>query len=84
MSYRLKQVDTDGSTSFTDPVTVARGGPEQPWLLGTAPNPARSCTTVPFAVPESQDPSEVQLRLYNIMGRSWGVNHGESIMGSQS
>jgi len=68
VAYRLRQVDTDGSTSLTDPVTIARSGPEEVQLLGTAPNPARSRATVRYAVPESAE-GGVTLRLYDIMGR---------------
>jgi len=68
VAYRLKQVDTDGSASFTDPVTVARSGPEQLQLLGTAPNPARSRATVRYGVPESVD-GPVKMRLYDVLGR---------------
>jgi hypothetical protein len=69
VSYRLKQVDTDGSTALTDAVTVARGGPERIQLLGTAPNPARSRATVRFAVPDDAAASGVTMRLYDVMGR---------------
>jgi len=68
VSYRLKQVDTDGSTTLTDPVTIARSGPEEVELLGTAPNPARQRATVRYAVPEDTDET-LTMRLYGIMGR---------------
>ena len=68
VSYRLKQVDTDGSTSLTDAVTVARGGPERIQLLGTAPNPVRQRATVRYGVPESLD-GPVRLALYDVLGR---------------
>jgi hypothetical protein len=66
--YRLEQVDLDGTTSFTDPTVVRRATPNELKLLGTAPNPVRTQTQVRFALPE--DPgSEVQLKLYDVMGR---------------
>jgi len=68
VSYRLKQVDTDGTTSLSEAVTVARRGPEQLELLGTYPNPARQRATVRYAVPEGTD-GDVTLRLYDILGR---------------
>lgn len=67
--YRLRQIDTDGSTNLTDPVTVTRGGPDGLELLGTAPNPARSRATVRYAVPEDTDAIGATLRLYDVMGR---------------
>jgi len=69
LAYRLRQVDTDGSTSLTDPVTVARSGPEGLELLGTAPNPARQRATVRFAVPDDAEAAGVTMRLYDVMGR---------------
>jgi hypothetical protein len=51
--YRLKQIDTDGSTYYSETITVARRRPARLHLLGTAPNPARRRTTVRYAVPES-------------------------------
>jgi len=70
VSYRLTQVDTDGTTRRTDPVTVARGGPDGLELLGTAPNPARTRATVRYGVPEAiAREGEVRLRLYDVLGR---------------
>jgi len=65
LEYRLRQVDTDGSTSYSDPVTVERGVDEME-LLGTYPNPARGRATVRYALPDRQ---EVSLRLYDVLGR---------------
>jgi len=66
--YRLKQEDIDGTTHLTDPVTIARGGPDGLELLGPAPNPVRQRATVRYGVPESID-GTVQMRLYDVMGR---------------
>lgn len=68
VSYRLKQVDADGTTRLTDPVTVVRRGPEKVELSGTAPNPARRQTTIRYAVPKGTE-GPVTLRLYDVMGR---------------
>jgi hypothetical protein len=65
LTYRLKQVDTDGSSALSDPVTVERSVDEVE-LLGTYPNPAQSRATVRYALPEKQ---EVTLRLYDMLGR---------------
>jgi hypothetical protein len=69
LTYRLKQIDTDGGTAYSDPITVARSAVTQAELLGTYPNPARSHATVRFAVPEGQAQA-VTLRLYDVLGRA--------------
>jgi len=69
LTYRLKQVDTDGSTSISDPVTVERRAVEQVQLLDTGPNPARGTAIVRYAIPESVDAETATLRLYDVMGR---------------
>ncbi len=68
VAYRLKQVDTDGSTALTDPVTIARSGPNGLELLGTAPNPVRHRATIRYAIPEGTD-GNVTIRLYDVLGR---------------
>ncbi|WP_169577890.1 choice-of-anchor D domain-containing protein [Salisaeta longa] len=69
LTYRLKQVDTDGSVSFSKEVTVRRGAVQQLRLLGTFPNPARTHATVRFAVPKGADDAAVRLVLYDVLGR---------------
>jgi ELWxxDGT repeat protein len=69
LTYRLKQIDTDGTTSISDPVTVGRRAVEQVQLLGTYPNPAHQQATMRFALPEGIDASGVQLRLFDVLGR---------------
>ena len=68
LTYRLRQVDTDGTASYTDPVTVARRAVERVRLLGTYPNPVRSWATVRFAIPEGAS-QDIMLRLYDVLGR---------------
>ncbi|MFB6272223.1 MAG: T9SS type A sorting domain-containing protein [Salinibacter sp.] len=65
LTYRLKQVDTDGTSSYSEKVVVQRSV-EQVELLGTYPNPAHSQATVRFAAPSQQ---EVTIRLYDLRGR---------------
>jgi len=65
LTYRQKQVDTDGSASYSKEVTVERSVKEVE-LLGTYPNPAQQRATVRYAVPEPQD---VKIYLYDILGR---------------
>lgn len=65
LTYRLRQVDTDGTTHFSKPISLERPVHEVT-LLGTYPNPARNQATVRFAVPERQD---VTLRMSDLLGR---------------
>ena len=65
LTYRLKQVDTDGSEHFSDEITVERGVQELK-LLGTYPNPARQRATVRYALPDKQ---EATICLYDVLGR---------------
>ncbi|PQJ26951.1 hypothetical protein BSZ35_18685 [Salinibacter sp. 10B] len=66
--YRLKQVDLDGSTSFSDRTVIRRRVADEVKLLAPAPNPVRTQTQVRFALPEDIG-SEVELTLYDVMGR---------------
>ncbi|WP_176521785.1 T9SS type A sorting domain-containing protein [Longimonas halophila] len=63
--YRLRQIDTDGTESFSEPVTIARQVTAAE-LLPTYPNPARSQAMIRFATPERQD---VHIALYDMLGR---------------
>ena len=65
LTYRLRQVDLDGSTSYSAPVTVQQRV-ERVTLRAPFPNPASGAATVQFAVPERQ---RVTLRLYDVLGR---------------
>ena len=65
LTYRLKQVDTDGTAHLSKTVTVERGVQELE-LLGTYPNPARQQATVRYALPDKQ---EATIRLYDVLGR---------------
>ena len=65
LTYRLKQVDTDGTTHVSKEITVERVIDEVE-LLGTYPNPARQQATVRYALPEKQ---KVTVRLYDVLGR---------------
>ncbi len=68
LTYRLKQVDTDGTAAYSEPITVARRTVEQVQLLGTFPNPAYQQTTIRFAIPDGSA-QDVTLRLHDALGR---------------
>jgi hypothetical protein len=66
LSYRLRQVQSDGTgLRYSKTRTVARGV-DQVDLRGPAPNPARQSVRVRYAVPERQ---RVTLRLFDVLGR---------------
>jgi hypothetical protein len=75
LSYRLKQIDTGGTATLTDPITIARSGPAGLELLGTAPNPASRQVTVRYGIPKaaaSETRGPARLRLYDLLGREVG------------
>lgn len=65
LTYRLVQIDTDGTVNRSKEVTVQRTvrGVK---LLDTFPNPADQQATVRYALPERQD---VTVRIYDMLGR---------------
>lgn len=65
LTYRLKQIDTNGSVQFSKEAVVTRGVHDVQ-LLGTYPNPASHQAHIRYALPETQD---VTVRLYDVMGR---------------
>ena len=67
--YRLKQVDVDGTVHYSTPVSVRLGVTELT-LKPLSPNPVRQQVTVRYALPESEDRQEVQLHLYDTLGRT--------------
>lgn len=67
--YRLRQVDTDGSTSLTDPVTVARSRPAALALQDPYPNPVRDQAVVQYKIPQMPDDARATIRLYDMLGR---------------
>lgn len=66
VSYRLKQVDFDGTAAFSKVVTAHRGIPASVALHGTFPNPARHTLTVRYELPEHRT---VRLEAYNVLGQ---------------
>ena len=70
--YRLKQVDLDGTSHFSDPVqvSIATGVPESHpaafALLQNYPNPFNPSTGISFSVPTS---GHVTLNVYNLRGQ---------------
>lgn len=68
IAYRLRQVDVDGTATFSDAVFVDRTAAQRLQLRSVYPNPAQSEFTVEFEVPETV--ANVQLTLHDMLGRT--------------
>ncbi|PQJ33804.1 hypothetical protein BSZ35_03585 [Salinibacter sp. 10B] len=66
LTYRLRQVDLDGTATFTDVVVVRLGEADRLTLHAPFPNPARDGVTLRYAVPKAAD---VDISLYNVLGQ---------------
>lgn len=64
--FRLQQVDVDGTSHRSDPVTVELRMEEPLRLSAPAPNPVQRKATLSFTVKEKR---ETTLRLYNTLGQ---------------
>ena len=68
LSYRLKQVDFDGTYEYSPIVRVELGSsPGSFALLTPYPNPAQNHLFIPFTVP---DDGAVTIRLHNVAGQT--------------
>ncbi len=67
-SYRLKQVDADGSFEYSDPINVTIAAPQVFALQQNYPNPFNPTTTISFQVPEKAK-GEMILIIYDMLGR---------------
>jgi hypothetical protein len=66
--YRLRQIDRDGTTDYSNIVMVQTGGlPEGVELHAAYPNPFNPATTISFSVAEA---THVTLRVYNTLGQT--------------
>ncbi|MFH0734930.1 MAG: T9SS type A sorting domain-containing protein [bacterium] len=64
--YRLKQVDFDGTVTFSNTVEVEVGVPAEFAISQNYPNPFNPSTTITFAVPVE---SNVTISLFNTLGQ---------------
>ena len=66
VTYRLRQVDFDGSTEYSETINAEVSAPGQPELLMPYPNPASNEVTVRYALPRA---GKVALAIYNAIGQ---------------
>ncbi len=64
-TYRLKQVDYDGSSSFSNEVEVELANPATFSLDQNYPNPFNPSTSISFSLPEA---SSVKIVVYDVLG----------------
>ena len=68
-SYRLKQIDFDGTVEYSNEVFAEVGAPKNFALMQNYPNPFNPSTTIEFSIPQA---SNVSIQVYNIIGELVG------------
>ncbi len=69
-SYRLKQIDIDGSYKYSNVVEVNVVSPEKFELGQNYPNPFNPTTTIEYSIPNvGASVQNVQLKIYDVLGR---------------
>ena len=69
VSYRLKQIDYDGTSTYSKVINVDINAPAEFKLNQNYPNPFNPSTTVSFTIPKA---SNVKLIIYNQIGQQVG------------
>jgi hypothetical protein len=69
-SYRLKQIDSDGSFEYSNAIEVVINGPVQFALDQNYPNPFNPATTIKYQISEN---SLVSLKVYDILGNEVAI-----------
>jgi hypothetical protein len=79
-SYRLKQVDFDGSYEYSDVVEVDVQAPIEFALDQNYPNPFNPSTSIKYSVPET---GNVRLAVFNLIGEEVAVLVNGSVQAGQ-
>lgn len=66
ISYRLKQIDTDGSFEYSHMLAINLELPKAPQLLQNYPNPFNPSTKISYLIPNS---GFVTVKVYSILGK---------------
>lgn len=66
--YRLRQVDTDGTTHLSKAVTISRGIVDQVEIRETYPNPTTGRARAALTIPTGAE--EARLEIFDMLGRS--------------
>jgi len=64
--YRLRQVDLDGTSSFSEKISVGVSAPQKFALAKNYPNPFNPSTRITFSITKE---GPVSLQIYDILGR---------------
>ncbi len=64
-SYRLKQIDTDGSFEYSETITIELGVPTEYTLKQNYPNPFNPTTKIEYSLPQD---GFVTLKVYTALG----------------
>ncbi len=80
--YRLKQIDTDGSFTYSDEILITVAIPKYFFLSQNYPNPFNPITKITFSLPED---SRVKIMIYNLLGEQVAeLVNSEFISGSHT
>jgi len=63
--YRLKQIDFDGTTTYSSEIEIEVNGPAEFTLMQNYPNPFNPATTIRFTLPAKTD---IVITVYNSIG----------------
>ena len=71
ISYRLKQIDFDGSFEYSQEVVITNLAPNEFALEQNYPNPFNPITRIKYSIPSGvkSEMSEVKLIIYDLLGR---------------